>query len=146
MQRKILITASLLLFAGGLCLPALAREPFVLVVNAANPITSLSRAQASDLFLKKTTRWAFGDPVLPVDLGDGSPLRDAFSREVHARNTAAVKGYWQRLIFSGREVPPPEKSSVAEVLAYVRANRGAIAYLPAKVATGDEVKIVNLAN
>jgi len=40
-----------------------------------------------------------------------------------------VKSYWQQQIFSGRDVPPVEKSSDAQVVAFVKQNPGAIGYV-----------------
>jgi ABC-type phosphate transport system substrate-binding protein len=115
---------------------------FMVVVNAANPTASLSADEVSKMFFKKTPRWKNGDKVLPVDLSDQSPVRDSFSEQVHNRPTAAVKAYWQKMIFSGRDVPPFEKASADEVLAYVRANPGAIAYVAAGTNLGSGVKVL----
>ena len=52
----------------------------------------------------------------------------------------AVKSFWQRMIFSGRGVPPVEKDTDEEVLSYVGANAGAIGYLSAGAALSDDVK------
>lgn len=103
--------------------------PFRLVVHPSNPTPALSRAEVADLFLKRTTRWASGVAVLPVDLEDGAPAREAFSHRVLGRGVRAVLAYWQQRLFSGRGVPPPEKAGDAEVLAYVRAHPGAVGYV-----------------
>lgn len=89
----------------------------------------MTKEQASKLFLKKVTKWDNGHPVLPVDLGAASAVRETFSREVHGKTVTAIKSYWQQKIFSGRDVPPPEKQSDAEVLAYAQANVDAIGYI-----------------
>jgi ABC-type phosphate transport system substrate-binding protein len=41
-------------------------------------------------------------------------------------------------------VPPPEKASPTEVLAYVRANPGGIGYVPAGTALPDGVKALKV--
>ena len=48
---------------------------------------------------------------------------------VLGKTVSAVKSYWQQQIFAGREVPPVEKTSDAEVIAFVKANRGAVGYV-----------------
>jgi len=58
-------------------------------------------------------------------------LRDAFCRQVHQRTPGAISAYWNQVIFSGRDVPPPERQSVPELLEYVRRTPGAIGYIPA---------------
>ena len=124
--------------------PAGAAEEFVVIVNAANPVTSVASGQLSSLFLKKLTQWGGGLPAMPVDLGPESPVRESFSRQIHRKGTAAVKAYWQQMIFSGREVPPAEKASAREVVAFVSANRGGVGYVPAGTALGAGVKTVEV--
>ena len=84
--------------------PAGAAEPFVVIVNAANPVSTVTGGELSSLFLKKVTQWSGGLPAVPVDLAPDSPARETFSHEIHHKGTAAVKAYWQQLIFSGREI------------------------------------------
>jgi ABC-type phosphate transport system substrate-binding protein len=101
------------------------------IVNPATPVATLAREQLSRLFLRKVARWDGGTPVLPVDLAESSPARDAFTRAVHRRSVSMIAGYWQRQIFSGRQLPPPDRASEAEVVAYVRGTPGAIGYVSA---------------
>ena len=114
-----------------------------LVVNSENPVSSLSRDEASKLFLKKVRTWEHGVTVLPVDLVSSLPVREEFTREIHGKSVSAVKNYWQQQIFSGRNTPPPEKSSDAEVIAYVKSSPGAIGYVSGKADVG-EVKVVRI--
>ena len=136
----LLALACLVLAAGG----SGAAEPFVVIVNAAHPAAKMSGEELSNLFLKKTAQWPQGGEVMPVDLAEGSGVRESFSHQVHQKSTAAVKAYWQKMIFSGREVPPPEKASSADVVAYVRANRGAIGYVAADTALSAGIKAIRL--
>lgn len=121
-------------------LPAAAQAPaFRIVVHASNGTESLPREDVARLFLKKTTAWPDGQPALPVDQAD-TPVRRAFTRSVLERDVGAVRSHWQQMIFSGRAVPPPEKSSDADVLAFVRANVHAIGYVSAAGELGPSVK------
>lgn len=117
---------------------------FVVVVNAANPVTAVTREEASRLFLKKTDRWADGGTVAPVDLPDGSPTRQAFSKAVHNRSMSAIKAYWQQQVFAAKGIPPMEKESDAEVLAFVRGDPHAIGYVSASAPLGAGVKRVDI--
>ncbi len=101
------------------------------VVNEANPVSSLSRDELCDRFLKKVSSWADGTLVLPVDQVEDAPVRDTFTREILRKSSSAVRAYWQQRIFSGRDIPPPQKDDDAAVLAFVRRNRGAIGYVSA---------------
>ena len=109
-------------------------EGFLVVVSDQNSVASVSRVLVSRFFLKKASRWDSGALALPVDLPADSPVRDAFSRKVLAKSVSSVKAYWQQQIFSGRDIPPPEKPAEADVLEFVKANAAAIAYVsPAAV-------------
>lgn len=110
--------------------PALADGgAFQVVVHAANPAQSVTRKQLAELFLKKVTRWPDGAPVRPVEPPESSLTRAYFLSDVIGKSAFAVKVFWQKRVYAGREVPPVEKPSDEEVLAYVRANHGAIGYV-----------------
>lgn len=117
-------------------------QAYKIVANKANPVSSLTRKQVSALFLKRVGEWPHGETALPVDQFAGAPVRDAFAREIHGRSAAAVKSYWQEVIFSGRGLPPPEKPGDREVLSYVEAHPGAIGYVSATAPILDGVKVL----
>jgi ABC-type phosphate transport system substrate-binding protein len=106
----------------------------------------VSRVVVSRFFLKKVARWDNGSTVLPVDLPAASPTRDAFSREVLSKSVSSIKAYWQQQIFSGRDVPPPEKSDDASVLEFVQSNATAIAYVSAGTALPRGVRELTVTN
>lgn len=122
-----------------------AAADFKLVVHASNSVAALDASRLERLFLKKDTRWESGEAVLPVDQSAAAAVRAVFSSAVHGKDVSAVKSYWQKQIFSGRGTPPPEMSSDAEVLAFVRTHAGAIGYVSAAAAIGDGVSVVTLA-
>jgi ABC-type phosphate transport system substrate-binding protein len=114
--------------------PAAARDgAYQIIVHPENPTREVSRSFLRDAFLKRSTQWAHGSVLRPVDLNNRAPAREVFSREVLGRSVAEVRRYWQQQIFSGKNVPPPEMESEAEVAAYVLKHPGAIGYLPAAV-------------
>jgi ABC-type phosphate transport system substrate-binding protein len=117
--------------AGGRPAPAAPRADaaFVVVVHAANPSAAMPRDQVARLFLRKLKRWPSGAPAEPVDLAPGAPARDQFTRRVLGKSVATVRAYWQQRIFSGAEVPPPEKAGEADALDFVRTHPGAVTYV-----------------
>ena len=120
-----------------------AGETFKIIVHSSNQVSSITKEQASKFFLKKVTKWDNGHPILPIDLGVTSPIRESFSKEIHGKTVNAIKSYWQQKIFTGRDVPPPEKQSDAEVLAYVQANADAIGYI-ADASSAGGAKVVKI--
>lgn len=103
-----------------------------LIVHPSSTIDEISRARLSQLLLKKSTRWADGQRAFPVDLGGSSEIRKALSKEIHGRSLASIKSFWQRQIFSGTTVPPPELSTDREVLDFVKRQPGAVGYISAQ--------------
>ncbi|MDC4205528.1 MAG: hypothetical protein MPW14_22705 [Candidatus Manganitrophus sp.] len=116
---------------------------FKIIVNPTNNISSMTKEQVSELFLKKVTQWENGRKALPVDQVTSSPIREKFSKEIHDKSVTAINSYWRQKIFSGRDVPPPEKSSDADVLAYIAENADAVGYVSAN-APIDKVKVVKI--
>ncbi len=134
--------ASFLLGAAALVgASAHAQDGFRVIVNLANPVTSLRETELSRLFLKKTASWPTGAPVAAVDQERTSSVRRAFSLEVHSKDADAIVAHWQTMVFSGRDTPPPVKTSDASVLEFVRVNPGAIGYVSGAADTAG-VKVV----
>jgi ABC-type phosphate transport system substrate-binding protein len=131
MKRGIIIltTIGLLFVVNLLGAQESGSKTFKIIINASNPVISLSKAEISKMFLKKVSKWSSDKPVLPVDLPSNSPVREKFSKSVHGKSAAMIKNYWQQQIYSGRQTPPPEMSNDIKVLAYVQANPGAIGYV-----------------
>jgi ABC-type phosphate transport system substrate-binding protein len=137
---RILAVAAIAVLASAT--PALAQD-FKVIVNSANSTTDLPADVAAKLFLKQTAKFPNGTAAQPVDQGKSSAVRAAFSKAVLNRAVAAVETYWQQQIFSGKEVPPPAKASDDEVLAFVKANPGAIGYVSGGASTAG-VKVVDI--
>ena len=119
-------------------------EGYLVIVNPANPVTSLSRQQVSDIFMKLLRRWPHGGDTHPVDQPAVAAVRDAFSRGVHGKPAAAVASWWGQQMFSGRAVPPPQRANDRAVNAFVREDALAIGYVsPGTAETG--VKVIQIA-
>ncbi|MDB4890388.1 MAG: hypothetical protein JWL61_2243 [Gemmatimonadetes bacterium] len=118
-------------------LPAAARaqDGFVLIVNRANPVSTLARDEASKLFLLKRRKWASGQTAQPVDQVESSGVRRLFSNGIHLMDVPSVKSFWQEIVFSGKGEPPPERASDEEVLAFVRATPNAVGYVSSATLT-----------
>jgi ABC-type phosphate transport system substrate-binding protein len=116
---------------------------FQLIVNAENSATRLDKRFVAEAFLRKRTRWGDDRAILPVDLGQKSTTRSAFSQQVLGRDVVSVRRYWAQLVFAGRGVPPPELASDGDVIKYVAAHSGAIGYVASGAALSG-VKVVEV--
>jgi len=112
------------------------------VAHVTNPVARLTRAQTSQIFLRQVTLWDNRTPVLPVDQPADSPVRRAFTKQVHRRTIASVQTYWQQQTFAGRGVAPPERASDAAVLNYIRQFPNAIGYVSADANLGRDIKVL----
>jgi ABC-type phosphate transport system substrate-binding protein len=146
-MKKLIASLGILMALGIALWVSAQSSSFKVVVHPDNPATSMSAKDVSRYLLKKVTRWnegGFSEAVSPIDLDSKSPIREAFSKEVHGRSAASIESFWNRQIFSGENVPPPEAASDADVVAHVRSTRGAIGYVSAD-ANASGVKVVALA-
>ena len=133
-----LLSALLLVTAGSI---GAEDGAYKVIVNPANPTTQMSRLKLGEVFLKKAPRWADGIPIAPMEPSGKSAVRQRFTLETYGKPVIAISAYWQQMIFGGKAVPPPEKSSDAEIVAFVRDTPGAVGYVWAgSDATG--VKVV----
>ncbi len=102
---------------------------FVIVANARVPVATVDKEFLSRAFLKKIKTWEHDVPIAPADLEPESTVRERFTRSVLGRSVAAVRSYWQQVLFSGRDVPPPEFDDDDAVLRYVISKPGGLGYV-----------------
>ena len=132
-----------LLTLGHWALMAQEQPSFKVITHPANPVTSLSKTQVSKILLKKVSKWDDGQRVRAVDQGGKDSVREVFTKEIHGRSLSSIQRYWQRQVFSGKDVPPPELAGDSEVVEFVSKTAGAIGYVSPD-AELDGVKIVTV--
>src|SRR5437870_1554931 len=93
-------------------------QGFKVIVNVQNHEASLAKADVAAMLLKKRTHWSDGVSVMAVDQIT-SATRQAMSLHVFGTRAEAVKNYWMQQIFSGRGIPPSEKDTDEQVVAFV---------------------------
>ena len=121
-----------------------ADDGYQVIVNVAAAAAEMERAEVARFFLRQATKWSDGQSVLPIDQSARSGVRDAFSKGVLRQPLPAVESYWQRQIASGRAVPPPVKTTDAEVLAFVASTPGSIGYVSGALELTPGVKRLRL--
>ncbi len=105
-----------------------AAEDLVLIVHRDSGISTLSREQASHLFLGRVKMLPSGGRANVVEV---EPLRASFYRRLLGREIAEINAYWARLQFSGRTQPPLRVSDSAAAVARVAEDPQAIAFVDA---------------
>ena len=125
------------------CVPAAEGQSFVIVVNKANPVKSLTVTELRRIFMKQARMWPHAESVVPVDWDATSEIRQAFSRQVLNRSEREMGEYWvQQSVTQGLAPPSTQKSSRA-VLRFVASVPGAISYMPPSE-VDDSVNVVKV--
>ena len=120
------VGVSILLWA----VPAAAEPSFLVIVNKANPVKSLTVVELRRIFTKQTRMWPHAETMVPVDWDATSEIRQAFSEQVLNRSVREMAEFWvQQSITQGLAPPSTQKSSRA-VLRFVASVSGAISYVP----------------
>lgn len=104
--------------------------PFVVIVNKASPVRTLTLVELRRIFMKQTRMWPHAESVVPVDWDATSPVREAFSRQVLARSVREMGDYWVQQGVTQGLVPPSTQRSSRAMLRFVASVPGAIAYVP----------------
>ncbi|EGV28558.1 ABC-type phosphate transport system, periplasmic component [Thiorhodococcus drewsii AZ1] len=121
---------------------ALAQVELAVIVNSESRLDGISDAELSRIFLSKTKRLPTGEVAHPVELSSG-PDKVGFYRKVSGKKDIELRKYWATMIFTGNGHPPKQFRSAEDLLHYVTANPGAIAYLP-RDAVDDSVKVLRI--
>ena len=104
--------------------------PFVVIVNIANPVKSLSDVELRRIFLKQSRMWPHGEPMVPVDWDSAHYLRSVFSKEVLNRSVREMAEYWVQQSMTQGLNPPSTQRSARALRRFVASVPGAISYVP----------------
>lgn len=113
----------------------------VAVVSSMSTVTTLSKAQMTDIFLGKVTRFPNGAQAIPIDQAEGSSARDEFYLNFAGKSPAQIKSHWSKIIFTGRGQPPKAVSNSVEARKLIAANPQAISYIE-RSAVDSSVKVL----
>jgi len=115
----------------------------VTVVSAESSVAELQQHELINIFLGKTQRLSDGTQVVPIDLREGSPLREEFYRRYAGKSPAQMKSYWSRMIFTGRGRPPKSLSDSLEIKRWLAVQPRAIGYID-RALVDTTVKVVRI--
>ena len=129
-----------LALAVALSLPALASAEIVVIVSAANGNASLTKEQAEQIFMGRSTAFPNGSSATPVDQASGA-TRDGFYQKLNGKSADQVKAHWAKLEFTGKGKPPAEVGNGKAVSDAVAKSSSAVGYVE-KSDMGSGVKTV----
>ena len=133
-KGALLFYMSILLFSGS------SLAGVSIIVNSGNG-AAINDSDISRIFLGKVKKFSTGDKITIINLKYKHETRNEFEKKVLNKSASQVKAYWSKLMFSGKGKPPKELPSDKDILAFVAANPGAIAYI-AEASVDDSVKVI----
>jgi len=116
---------------------------FVVVVNKANPVETLTLVEVRRIFMKQSRMWPHAEPMVPVDWDSTNYLRGVFSRQVMDRTVREMADYWVQQSMTQGITPPSTQRSARAVLRFVASVPGAISYVPPGL-VDDTVNVVKV--
>ncbi len=131
----------LLVMGLALFLVSQASAGVVVIVSPDSNVAELSKSQIKSIFLGKVKTLPNGEPAVPVNQAEESPVYDAFNQKVLGKSSAKVLQYWAARVFSGKGNPPETVPDDQAVIDYVKSHKGAIGYIDSASAPAD-VKVV----
>ncbi len=110
----------------------LARADIYIVVNAANPVNTMTQKEVMDLYTGRSRAFPGGEPAMVFDHPRDSAARAALYQSLTGMSLVQVNSYWSRLTFTGQTLPPQPLPAEAVLADMVRRNPGAVGYLTAE--------------
>lgn len=105
-------------------LSASAYAEAILVGHSDLSVDSLTQKEVAKIFLGKTSHWIDSTRANVCYLKDS----EAALLEVVGKSKQQYKFYWNRMLFSGKGVPPVLLENTDSVADYVKSNKGSICF------------------
>jgi len=139
-----MITSKLLEIAIILCcLNSMASAKSVIIVNHSNSIMTMDLPTLKKIYRGKNKKFIGGGVAIPVDLAEGSIIRNEFYLTHLKKSADKMKAYWIKAIFSGSARQPEVFDNSAKVKDFVRSNKLAIGYIDSSD-IDDTVKVIEI--
>jgi ABC-type phosphate transport system substrate-binding protein len=103
---------------------------FVIIVNKANPVKTLTLVDLRSIFMKQSRMWPHAEAMVPVDWDSTSEMRQAFCKVVMNRSVREMSEYYVAQSMTQGVTPPSTQKSSRAILRFVASVPGAISYVP----------------
>ena len=130
--RGVAATGLLLVWMAWMAAPR-AQAPaasFVIIVNKANPVKTLTLIELRSIFMKQSRMWPHAEAMVPVDWDSTSEVRQAFCKVVMNRSVREMSEYYVAQSMTQGVTPPSTQKSSRAILRFVASVPGAISYVP----------------
>jgi ABC-type phosphate transport system substrate-binding protein len=113
---------------------------FVVIANPASSASAIGKADLKRIYNGKIKEWD-GLQVQPINLADGSPVKDAFLKDILGMTAKEYEDLCTKQKITGEGTPPMIQPTSAAVKAMVSSIPGAIGYVEAS-AVDASVKVL----
>ncbi len=110
----------------------LAHADLVVVTSPKSGLERISRQDLVNVYMGRLRTHSTGEPAVALDLAAQSAERVDFYRQLVNKESADIKAYWSRLIFSGGARPPQTVNDPETLIRLLNQMPGAVGYLDRK--------------
>jgi ABC-type phosphate transport system substrate-binding protein len=128
MSRPLLAVAVLVALL--LSKSAVAAELLIIANPSVDSTTPLTLNEIAAIYLLRTTVWADGSHIVPVNREATSDIRVKFTDSVLRQDNANIAVYWNEMHFMGKQ-PPVVQESEPAMLAFIQKVPGSVGYINA---------------
>ncbi|PCI44591.1 MAG: hypothetical protein COB51_09945 [Moraxellaceae bacterium] len=136
---KSMLLKLLVVLSASIFLPAVSGADIAMVVHKDSSLSSVEMKDVKLLYLGKRKKIA-GIKVIPIALPDDHATTKKFVNGVLSKTLKQHRGYWARLVFTGKGSPPVKVRTSAELKKWVSQNTDGIGFIDAKD-IDDSVKV-----
>jgi hypothetical protein len=135
-MKNILIIIALLFFTNlyvcGSALGASSEQErdFVVIVNAHGPLIDVDRGMIKAIYLGDK-KFVGGATLKPANFHEGA-LKESFLKDILGMSSKEYKLYWVKKVFQESARLPRSIATIYSAVEFVKGDKGAIAYIPAK--------------
>ena len=105
-MRQRIAAAGVLVLVWTAVASAQSRAPFVVIVNKANPVKTVTLVELRRIFLKQSRMWPHAETMVPVDWDSTSEVREAFCKKVMNRSVREMAEYYVQQSMTQGVTPP----------------------------------------
>jgi len=114
----------------------------VVIVNKEVPAESLSADELKLIYLGKKTFWS-NNKKIELSVHQEGTVHEKFLKKYLGKTPEQFRNYWNKILYTGKGIPPTPFKTGKEVVEYVEKTEGAVGYVSAGTAR-EGVKTVSI--
>lgn len=116
--------------ASAYAVPSLQDTSYIVITHENTPIKRISINRLRTIYGLKTKYWDDQTPIIVYTTNPLEKEHSVFSKQILGMFSYQLQRAWDRLIYSGRALPPTTVMSFKEMIEAVSTTPGAIGYIP----------------